>query len=57
MGNFGKSAKGGPFAFSWPNYSRFWPFSWPNFVRLENRQYECDLSLISMDGCGIYSSF
>ena len=37
--------------------SRFWPFSWPNFVRLENRQYECDLSLISMDGCGIYSSF
>ena len=37
--------------------SRFWPFSWPNFVRLENRQYQCDLSLISMDGCGIYSSF
>ena len=36
--------------------SRFWPFSWPNFVRLENRQYQCDLSLISMDGCGIYSS-
>ena len=37
--------------------SRFWPFSWPNFVRLENRQYQCDLSLISMDGCEIYSSF
>ena len=37
--------------------SRFWPFSLPNFVRLENRQYQCDLSLISMDGCGIYSSF
>ena len=37
--------------------SRFWPFSRPNFVRLENRQYQCDLSLISMDGCGIYSSF
>ena len=37
--------------------SRFWPFSWPNFVRLENRQYQCELSLISMDGCGIYSSF
>ena len=37
--------------------SRFWPFSWPNFVWLENRQYQCNLSLISMDGCGIYSSF
>ena len=32
--------------------SRFLPFSWPNFVRLENRQYQCDLSLISKDGCG-----
>ena len=37
--------------------SRFWPFSWPNFVRLENRQYLSDFSLISMDGCRIYASF
>ena len=37
--------------------SRFWPFFWPNFVRLENRQYYSDFSLISMDGCGMYSFF
>ena len=37
--------------------SRFWPFFWPNFVWLENRQYYSDFSLISMDGCGMYTIF
>ena len=52
MGNFGQMQRGHRL-----QNSRFWPFSWPNFVRLENRQYFSDFSVISMDGCRIYSSF
>ena len=49
MGNFGQSAKGGPFA----KISKLAIF----LAKIPKAITSLILGLISMDGCGIYSSF